>query len=93
MIVLFSIQRVMLPLTVLRRFDCVLASTKEKVLSEHRRWRDRLEDEALDSRLNRAAGQRFHNHSPLVQGCINGFSEKEMRKAPPAREVGRTALV
>ena len=83
-------ERVMLPLTVLRRFDCVLASTKEKVLSEHKRWQDRLEDEALDSMLNKAAGQRFHNHSPLdfetlkgdpdnihqhLQGYINGFSK------------------
>ena len=58
-------ERVMLPLTVLRRFDCVLASTKERVLSEHTRWQDRLEDEALDSMLNKAAGQRFHNRSPL----------------------------
>ena len=58
-------ERVMLPLTVLRRFDRVLASTKEKVLSEHKRWQDRLEDEALDSMLNKAAGQRFHNRSPL----------------------------
>ena len=28
-------ERVMLPMTVLRRFDCVLASTKAKVLAEH----------------------------------------------------------
>ena len=83
-------ERVMLPLTVLRRFDCVLASTKEKVLSEQGRWKGRLEDEALDAMLNKAAGQRFHNHSPLdfetlkgdpdnihqhLQGYINGFSE------------------
>ena len=58
-------ERVMLSLTVLRRFDCVLASTKEKVLSEHKRWQGRLEDEALDAMLNKAAGQRFHNRSPL----------------------------
>ena len=83
-------ERVMLPLTVLRRFDCVLASTKGKVLSEHQRWQDRFEGEALDSMLNTAASQRFHNHSPLdfetlkgdpdnihqhLQGYINGFSK------------------
>ncbi len=28
-------ERVMLPMTVLRRFDCVLAPTKAKVLAEH----------------------------------------------------------
>ena len=59
-------ERVMLPMTVLRRFDCVLAKTKGKVLAAHkRRAAGRLKDEALDTVLNRAAGQRFHNHSPL----------------------------
>ena len=83
-------ERVMLPMTVLRRFDCVLASTKSKVLAEHaRRKGGRVEGDALDLRLNRAAGQRFHNHSPLdfeklkgdpdnierhLVSYINGFS-------------------
>ena len=59
-------ERVMLPMTVLRRFDCVLVSSKAKVLAEHaRRKGGRVEGEALDQRLNKAAGQRFHNHSPL----------------------------
>lgn len=58
-------ERVMLPMTVLRRFDCVLAPTKAKVLAEHaRRKGGKLEGDALDTRLNLAAGQRFHNHSP-----------------------------
>ena len=58
-------ERVMLPMTVLRRFDCVLAPAKSKVLAEYDRWSGRLDGDALDVRLNRAAGQRFHNHSPL----------------------------
>jgi type I restriction enzyme M protein len=59
-------ERVMLPMTVLRRFDCVLAPTKARVLAEHeRRQGGRLNDDALDWILNHAAGQRFHNHSPL----------------------------
>lgn len=59
-------ERVMLPMTVLRRFDCVLAPTKSKVLAEYDKRRDsKLNDDALDRLLNRAAGQRFHNHSPL----------------------------
>jgi len=59
-------ERVMLPMTVLRRFDCVLAPTKAKVLAAHeRRKGGKLEGDALDSALNEAAGQRFHNHSPL----------------------------
>ena len=59
-------ERVMLPMTVLRRFDCVLAPTKARVLAElERRRGSRIEGSALDSMLNQAAGQRFHNHSPL----------------------------
>ncbi len=60
-------ERVMLPMTVLRRFDCVLAPTKDKVLREHeRRKGGKLGAEGLDKALNRAAGQRYQNHSPLT---------------------------
>src|SRR5579863_2048188 len=65
-------ERVMLPMTVLRRFDCVLAVTKAKVLSEHDRWGGKLKGEALDSKLNKAAGQRFHNHSALTFEKLKG---------------------
>ncbi|MDE0432907.1 MAG: class I SAM-dependent DNA methyltransferase, partial [Bryobacterales bacterium] len=65
-------ERVMLPMTVLRRFDCVLAPTKEKVLAEYERLKDRFDGEALDARLNAAAGQRFHNHSKLDFGQLMG---------------------
>jgi type I restriction enzyme M protein len=59
-------ERVMLPMTVLRRFDCVLAPTKAKVLAEfEKRKGGKLNDDALDRLLNKASGQRFHNHSPL----------------------------
>lgn len=59
-------ERVMLPMTVLRRFDCVLAPTKDKVLREYeRRKGGKLNDDALDKFLNKAADQRFHNHSAL----------------------------
>ncbi|MCP4396962.1 MAG: SAM-dependent DNA methyltransferase [bacterium] len=58
-------ERVMLPMTVLRRFDCVLTSTKPTVLAEYNRWKGKFEGEALDKMLNRASGQRFHNRSPL----------------------------
>jgi type I restriction enzyme M protein len=66
-------ERVMLPMTVLRRFDCVLAPTKAKVLAEHaKRKGGRLEGDALDSKLNEAAGQRFHNHSSLTFEKLEG---------------------
>ncbi len=58
-------ERVMLPMTVLRRFDCVLAPTKAKVMAEYERCKDKYTGEALDARLNNASGQRFHNHSGL----------------------------
>jgi type I restriction-modification system DNA methylase subunit len=63
----------MLPMTVLRRFDCVLAPTKAKVLAEHaRRKGGKLEGDALDTNLNTAAGQRFHHHSPLDSEKLKG---------------------
>jgi type I restriction enzyme M protein len=66
-------ERVMLPMTVLRRFDCVLAPTKGKVLAERdRRQGGRLNDDALDRILSNAAGQRFHNHSPLDFDKLKG---------------------
>jgi type I restriction enzyme M protein len=82
-------ERVMLPMTVLRRFDCVLEVTKQQVLAEYRRLESKYSGNALDVRLNKIAGQRFHNHSELdfqrlkgdpdhigqhLQGYIDGFS-------------------
>ena len=58
-------ERVMLPMTVLRRFDCVLAPTKARVLAEYRKRKDRYQGAALEAMLDQAAGQRFHNHSDL----------------------------
>ena len=66
-------ERVMLPMTVLRRFDCVLAEEKAKVVAEHNRLKGgKLEGDALDSKLNTVAGQRFHNHSPLDFAKLKG---------------------
>lgn len=87
-------QRVMLPLTVLRRFDCVLAPTKAKVLAEYEKRKDQLTGPALDSKLDKAALQRFHNHSAItfeklkgdpdhiekhLQSYIDGFSANVRR--------------
>lgn len=65
-------ERVMLPMTVLRRFDCVLAPTKEKVLAAYEKHKDRKLGEGLDTILNKAANQRFHNHSPLTFEKLKG---------------------
>jgi type I restriction enzyme M protein len=59
-------ERVMLPMTVLRRFDCVLTETKAEVVAAHEKHKGgKLAGDALDTTLNKVAGQRFHNHSPL----------------------------
>ena len=44
-------ERVMLPLVVLRRFDCVLEPTKLMVLDRHARLGDKFKGEALDAIL------------------------------------------
>ena len=72
-------ERVMLPMTVLRRFDCVLAPSKTEVLAEYERRRGKLEGEALDLRLNRAAGQRFHNRSRLDFEKLKGDPDNVAR--------------
>ncbi|WP_083621204.1 type I restriction-modification system subunit M [Planktothrix paucivesiculata] len=65
-------ERVMLPMTVLRRFDCVLAPSKEEVLAKYKQYQERFKDDALDSMLNKAAGQRFHNRSELTFQKLKG---------------------
>ncbi|MFY9223051.1 MAG: class I SAM-dependent DNA methyltransferase [Blastocatellia bacterium] len=83
-------ERVMLPLTVLRRFDCLLESTKAQVLNTYERYKsqEKLSD-SLDLILNKITEQKFHNRSQLsfkklkddpnniqvhLVSYINGFS-------------------
>jgi type I restriction enzyme M protein len=80
--------KVILPLTVLRRMDCVLSKTKDKVL-EAAKANNKLKGEALERILDRAAKQKFHNKSKYdfaklaqdpnnvasnLRNFINGFS-------------------
>lgn len=63
-------ERVMLPLTVLRRFDCVLEATKKAVLSEYEKLKHKdsqLVERVLNSRAKGDDGKPlgFHNHSAL----------------------------
>jgi len=55
-------QDVILPLTVLRRLDCVLASTREAVLRRQAELRGRGLDD-LDPQLRRVSGFAFYNTS------------------------------
>ena len=54
-------QDVILPLTVLRRLDCVLAPTKAKVLGTQAKFKGKLEN--LDPQLRQASGFAFYNTS------------------------------
>src|SRR5437763_6684371 len=54
-------QDVILPLTVLRRIDCVLQPTKGKVLETNARYKGKLND--LSQPLTRASGYAFYNTS------------------------------
>ncbi|MFQ5460895.1 MAG: N-6 DNA methylase, partial [Anaerolineae bacterium] len=54
-------QDVILPLTVLRRLDCVLAPTKPEVLATQARLAGKLEN--LDPQLRKASGFAFYNTS------------------------------
>jgi len=55
-------RKVMLPMTVLRRLDCVLESTKAKVLEENKRLKGQNAT-IVDKMLRRAAKQQFYNTS------------------------------
>jgi hypothetical protein len=81
-------QDVILPLTVLRRIDCVLESTKAKVFEVNKRLTGRLENR--DPQLRKASGFAFYNTSRYdfdrlladapglvanLNNYINGFSE------------------
>jgi type I restriction enzyme M protein len=80
---------IILPFTVLRRLDCVLASTKEKVLTRHKDLQ-KQEIKNTDGQLRKAAGHSFYNISKFdfpkllddaknigknLIAYINGFSE------------------
>ncbi len=80
--------KVILPLTVLRRLDAVLAPTKESVLKQLVKI-EKLPDNAKDLVLNQKAGFNFHNRSKFdfeklvadpsnvamnLRNYINGFS-------------------
>jgi type I restriction enzyme M protein len=57
-------QDIVLPLTVLRRIDCVLEPTKQDVLETHTRLKGKLDN--LDPQLRRASGYAFYNSSQFT---------------------------
>lgn len=62
---------VMLPMTVLRRLDCVLEPTKAIVIEKHKSLQDgKIKN--TEPILNRIAGQSFHNTSPFTFEKMKG---------------------
>ncbi len=59
--------RVILPFTILRRLECVLEARKPKVLEQVTKLKamPKVEEEAREKFLLRAAGQSFYNTSPM----------------------------
>lgn len=82
-------RKVILPLTVLRRFDCLLAPTKAQVLAKHAEIKAKP-DTVVKSLLEKETGRPFYNLSkldlnkllddpnqlaPNLNAYINGFSK------------------
>src|SRR5436309_7690781 len=58
--------KVILPLTVLRRLDCVLEPTKQKVLEKLKTIPKKADEAMKDVMLSQAAGQKFYNTSKFT---------------------------
>ncbi|WP_235827403.1 type I restriction-modification system subunit M N-terminal domain-containing protein [Acetivibrio saccincola] len=84
---------VILPMAVLRRFDCVLAETKQEVLKKYEELK-KTGLQNIDPVLNRISKQEFNNTSKYdfekllaepdniarnLRNYINGFSKKCQR--------------
>jgi len=81
--------KVVLPFTVLRRLDCVLAPMKKAVLAKMEQLPTAIDDTMREAILNQASGHAFHNTSPFtfekllddpehiaanLNNFVNGFS-------------------
>jgi type I restriction enzyme M protein len=64
-------RKVILPLTVLRRFDCLLAPTKARVLEEYAKVKERPES-VVPSLLQKASRRPFYNLSRLDFATLLG---------------------
>ena len=62
--------RIILPFTLLRRMECVLAPTKDEVIKQNAAQQGRP-DQVREMILLRAAGQQFFNASPLTLATLS----------------------
>lgn len=80
-------RKVILPLTVLRRFDCILAPTKAAVLQEHSAIKAKGEN-IIRHRLSQITGTPFYNLSkftmakPAEKSGLNGLLDDPNQLAP-----------
>ena len=80
-------RKVILPLTVLRRFDCILAPTKAQVLRVHTTIKDKGEN-IIRHRLSQITGVPFFNLSKLTMAApakdsgLNGLLDDPNHLAP-----------
>ena len=84
---------IILPLTVMRRLDCVLEPTKDKVKSEYDRYKDKIDN--IGPILEKAARQSFYNTSQFdfeklladPTNIANGFRSYISGFSPNSRAV------
>jgi type I restriction enzyme M protein len=76
-------RRVMIPLTVLRRLDCVLAKTKDKVVAEHKKLKaeGKYDAETIEKVINQKFSTKdfrmtFHNTSEFTFQKLLGDPDK-----------------
>lgn len=80
-------RKVILPLTVLRRFDCILLPSKPAVLAEHAKIKTKGEN-IIRHRLSQITGVPFYNLSKLTIGAppkgsgLNGILDDPNNLAP-----------
>src|SRR5437870_6380 len=67
--------KVILPLTVLRRLDCVLEKTKAKVLEKAKALPKKADEKMRDVMLCQASGQSFYNLSKFTIQSLLGDQE------------------
>ncbi len=71
-------RRVMIPLTVLRRLDCVLESTKDKVIALHKKLKaeKKHDAETIEKIINKKFNLTFHNTSKFTFETLLGDPDK-----------------
>src|SRR3954447_10108747 len=73
-----SYRRVMIPLTVLRRLDCVLEETKDAVITRHKllKAEGKHDAETIEKIINKKFDLNFHNTSEFTFAKLLGDPDK-----------------